>query len=536
MKVQNLKRVSTYLPSIFLSACFLLNPFFTAFSLAQTVPSQAIPCSYSNNFSNVEIEPSIPNLLPTTSQSAANCMAWQTFIALNWKADPNSPGKPDSTATASEFGNPETPNNIDPVVWETYKEASEMIGPNVAEKWESPQALPESFLQAEGIQDFAPASSFGFKPLTATSKFADGPDFVLDGNTQAFTNSWLTAQNQSLTFYEIRVNKDEYEYITDNQLAIPQNQKDCAEGGAGLSLPSNVDDKSCVNKVANYGADGAIEIKASWVELKDPSLYKKYKIAKAIIKEPDLDIAPREAVMGLVGLHIIHKVPNAQQFVWATFEHIDNAPNSTEISNKKLRDSYMYYNPQCDPSTDHYQCKENAQPKPSNNDPYSAPVQVVRLNAIPTSSNDTNSAVWADIRKSNNESVFLNYQLIDTMWPNANQTIEAGANTPLSSGGITSGTLNNYVANTTMETYFQDPKQQPKANNVFNPGGCLGCHVLAPVASTRAKKTQVSLSQSNIKALRTSSPSLAADYSFLFSTAKATRNSPQLHIDFSNER
>jgi hypothetical protein len=34
-----------------------------------------------------------------------------------------------------------------------------------------------------------------------------------------------------------------------------------------------------------------------------------------------------QATVGLVGLHIIHKYPGAAQFVWATFEQIDNSPD-----------------------------------------------------------------------------------------------------------------------------------------------------------------------------------------------------------------
>ncbi|MDJ0796851.1 MAG: hypothetical protein QNJ51_08425 [Calothrix sp. MO_167.B12] len=477
------------------------------------------------------------------NQSAVNCMAWQTFIALNWKADPENPGQPDMSATASEFGTPpETTNNINPVVWETYKEASEVIDPNIVANWKSPQALPKSFRLFKNATNLTPTSNFGFKVLSATSKFTDGPDFVLGETIQAFTSSWLTAQNQSLTFYEIRVNEDEYKYISTNTLAIPQNQKSCAKGEAGLNLPSGSansnQDKNCEGNEADYGSDGAIEIKAAWVELKDSSLYPKYKIAQAIIKQPD-GSAPRQAVMGLVGLHIIHKVPNAQQFVWTTFEHIDNAPSTQDISNQNLKSSYMYYNLNCNPETDHYKCEENSQPqnKKDPKDPYTAPVQVVRLNEIPSDSRNINQAVWSTLGDVNAQSVFLNYQLIDTMWPNLNQPIGPNATTPLSNGNIQSGYGSlNYVANTTMETYFQQPQQQPGSSNLFNPGGCLGCHVLAPIASATetGTKARLLLSLPNPTVTgKNSSTSLASDYSFIFSQAQAVANFLQTNSESS---
>jgi len=505
---------------------------FKPLAYGQTMPpSVAFNCN-SSGF-QVQITPTLPNNLPgfSLNQAGANCMAWQTFIALNWQADSNNPGQPNLSIPASQFGVPENPNNpnqpIHPVVWESYQEVSEVLKGDQARNWRSPQALPQSFRQFANIAKQAPTSRFGYKSLTATSKFTDGPEFVIDSTSQAFTSSWLTAQNQSLTFYEIRLNQDEYQYITKNTLYSPQSQQACANGAVGLNLPSgtagNNQDQDCQNNVTNYGADGAIEVKAAWVELKDSSLYPKYKIAQAIIQGPN-DPQPRQAVMGLVGLHIIHKVPNSQQLVWATFEHIDNAPSSSDIPNN-LQAYYTYYNPSCDPTTDYYQCKPNHQPLLSNTDPYTAPVQVVRLTSIPTLSKALNQAVWSTLKQVSSSSVFQNYQLIDTMWPKASQTIPPRATTPLSNGNIQSGTPNNYVANTTMETYFQLPSQQPNSPSLFTPGGCLGCHVLAPIASPSklGKKARIFLpSPTLIQAKRSTNASLASDYSFIFSQAQAS--------------
>jgi len=270
----------------------------------------------------------------------------------------------------------------------------------------------------------------------------------------------------------------------------------------------------------SYGSEGAIEIKAAWVELKDSSLYPKYKIAQAIVQGPN-DPQPRPAVVGLVGLHIIHKVSNAQQFTWATFEHIDNAPNRNEAASANK--SYLYFNAQCNPQTDHYQCKWNAEPQTpckvgqtSGCDPYTAAIQVVRLNAIPNSSSSLNSAVWTTLQALNSDSVYLNYQLIDVLWPNSSTNIPPNATTPLNTGNPQSGTPSNFVANTTMETYFQ---------KTFN---CLDCHKLAPIASPalQGKKARVFLTTSNAKPpLKATSNPLASDYSFLFQAAQTQSKS-----------
>lgn len=62
-----------------------------------------------------------------STQTEIDCSAWQAFIALNWKADPNPArnGYPDPAAQWASFG---TPGDISPKVWESYFEASAVFG------------------------------------------------------------------------------------------------------------------------------------------------------------------------------------------------------------------------------------------------------------------------------------------------------------------------------------------------------------------------------------------------------------------------
>jgi hypothetical protein len=57
-------------------------------------------------------------------QTGANCMAWQTFIALNWQADPARPGYPDPHAAPADFGKVNNPN---PTVWLSYADAASLF-------------------------------------------------------------------------------------------------------------------------------------------------------------------------------------------------------------------------------------------------------------------------------------------------------------------------------------------------------------------------------------------------------------------------
>ena len=45
---------------------------------------------------------------------------------------------------------------------------------------------------------------------------------------------------------------------------------------------------------------------------------------------------PLFALMGLVGLHVGHKTDSASQWLWSTFEHVDNFPTEADVASGKL--------------------------------------------------------------------------------------------------------------------------------------------------------------------------------------------------------
>jgi len=416
------------------------------------------------------------DIAANNSQANVNCMAWQDFIALNWQASPVT-CEADAVVPASKFGQP---NNTAPVVWETYKEASEVFQDN---------AVPPTAWCAErtgSVPHGGHSVPRNYKVLGAKL-------------TQPNTNgAWLTDQNGNLTLYEIRLNRDEFSYIDANQLYSAPIQQVFAKE-PGIDLPDGT------AKFAQYGKTGSMEFKASWVELPDPSKWRYFKTSKAYVVAADPKIPPRLVTVGLVGLHIIHKTAKAPQFVWATFEHVNNAPSTADIQNNTLLAWYTYYNRNCDPQTDHYHCSPNAQARPASpehsrfpqagTDPQGAAVQVVRENPINSTTVDDiaglNQWVWELIRQSNPKSVFLNYQLVDVSWSSAPASVPPGSNIPLTAGNPMPNPGAQKVANTTMETYVQSRNT------------CMDCHASAPIAA--ATKTKA----------------LASDYSFLFSRASA---------------
>ena len=242
------------------------------------------------------ISPTIPADVVITNQQYANCFAWQQFIGLNWvastttcAADPNVP--------SSMFGEP---NDTSPVVWETYKEASEVFLKNAVRPsdWCSPQPLPASFAKMK-VRNLKKTSEHGFKVLTATSKDADNPNLKLSDFTEAFTpGSWLTAQNTYITLFEIRMNQDEFNYIRDNKLYDATVQQTFVKN-PGINLP----DGSA--QFSQYGNIGSIELKAAWTQLDDSSLWPYFKTSRAYVVLPvgSHDSQARDSRIGRIAYH-----------------------------------------------------------------------------------------------------------------------------------------------------------------------------------------------------------------------------------------
>jgi hypothetical protein len=438
--------------------------------------------NFLNCFDLPEISPYLPGAPRLEAgvkmdQNIMNCFAWQEFIALNWRVSADHAGQPDMSVPASVFGEPGDPN---PVVWETYKEAYEVFLPNAVtpDPWGSEQAIPEL------CQDVAADSA---RDLPQISKFSDDAQ-VLDEFGQANSavsnpDAWLTAQNGHRAHYEVRMNEVEFDYIVEHEFynALKQYeavQQALEEGGPGIYFPLGTPDEA-----------GAIEIKAAWIELDNPGLINRYLTTQAYIydeqqEDPDCYVA----TMGLIGLHILQK--SNDQWTWATFEHIQNAPSIAEIARRDLLDVYRFWSPNC-----RIDCLPNRMP--TEGQPYDQPIQVVRVKDIADQGSwgnfkdnvaSLNAWMQDQIRGVNPNSVFQHYELVSIGWPTEIVPNDHVTTAPLPYQNIVPEAL----ANSVMETYFQ----QPSVN-------CSDCHSVAHIAPSSMDEK----------------PQWRSDYSFLLSRA-----------------
>ncbi len=178
----------------------------------------------------------------------------------------------------------------------------------------------------------------------------------------------------------------------------------------------------------------------------------------------------------LVGLHVAHKVSPFTEWVWSTFEQVDNVPPDPDITPKPTPPpgGYSFNNGTDTPKTSGgFDYKPPLQPVPS-----PSPVQVTRVNPIPStpqgaSTRDVN-AYFQQLLKG---TVWQYYQLVITQWPSnpgldAFVLMENGGVYPRDSGAAFPV---NGAVNTTQETYFQTP------NDAAGAGGnsCMSCHYRA---------------------------------------------------------
>lgn len=395
---------------------------------------------------NVPTEVTIPNPdpNPVNNRPAFDVFSWQTFIALCWPVDTGIRGVP---------LNPNDPNtllkatNTTPAVWTSYKDQWDLFGqgnntPSAWNSWTDPVNLCTN------------------QPVNHV--FGSAKSDMLPGEGNESLSVPLIDQRKNYALYEIRYNEVQYNFIVNNGLYFSKNlynyQK--AHGGA-VTMP-----------ISNPTTQGSILIKAAWKHLTSQDDLSRYYVINEVVYDPVTKTCKKE-MMGLVGLHIAQKVDQFGEWVWSSFEQVDNVPGA---ANAKA--PYTFNNGTNTPSTTNHGFANKPANKVLNPDSASrVPVQVVRLNEIPTTPAVGNTVDINKIYQAALSGTWLKYyQLVITQWPsNAGQFKQFTQNGiyPADCGGAFP--VNNCV-NVTMETYFQN------MNDAAGAGGnsCMSCHYQAP--------------------------------------------------------
>lgn len=423
------------------------------------------------------------------AQREFDILAWQAFLALNWPATPQ--GGPDRHKGLND--------NTSDRVWSSWRPAQTIFRPNGA----PPE--PWRYEQNEEI-DLTKAKAAWRQHVSNT-----------DENLQAFSGP-LVDQNGNWARYEVRMNNIEFQYLLKNKLYNLEGQAAYVNAGNPIDFPVNI-----------HGQNGAIEIKLAWKELPPADDRSRFFVRHVVatLSEPlqPSETAPptREFDAGLVGMHISMRTRSSPEWVWATFEQVDNLTPHTGGDGKQYKASFNNGDPNAQPINT--LPPRNAVIDPNTGYPIPAPpgttpttwiesltktpVQVVRIH-VPSQPglNEYDAALEQSTAALNTEvqgllrgagSVFQYYELIGTQWP-------LDTRVPAYAGGQGSAPesirfkmpgemVPVFLINTTMETYFQKgmqpagPLEQDDrladgappidSTPVVGTESCVGCHYSA---------------------------------------------------------
>jgi len=300
---------------------------------------------------------------------------------------------------------------------------------------------------------------------------------------QAFTYP-LVDQNGNMVHYEVLLNYDQFHYIFQNGLYNIDGQIAYSEKGKSANFPKGHNASLTT---------GAIELKMAWKVLTPEDPHQRYYVEDALIAGPARNC--KKAKVGLIGVHFSHKTEYNKQWIWATFEHVDNVRvnrlKQVKLQNGKtanLRPSFN--NPDC-PT-----CPVNVLNKDASGN--YTPVQVTRVIPIDKNTEQLNRQVQHILKKNN--SVFQYYELVGSQWPTDESIPPADPSQFSSDKNTAYEQIANkaggkphpvYLVNSIMETFMQYGNQKAQLQiqgfpfnetPVFGTESCIGCHYSAGIA------------------------------------------------------
>jgi hypothetical protein len=374
--------------------------------------------------------------LPALQQDF-DIFSWNSFIAASWPLGPGGKANPARKPGAGATGDNRT-------VWEGWRSVSNIFLPGgQTPTWSGAQEIPP-ICKAK----YRP----GMKLLTQIGKTPG----LLSETVQPFETGPLVDLNHAYSRFEIVVNHNMFDYILANSLYSQTGQK--AFTGP-VKFPCGGGNQL-----------GAIMVKAAWKVLGKGDDPHRFHTVRALVYTPRTVNPPVQEscvtqTAGLVGLHIAHKVNSAPQWVWSTFEQVDNDPTEAEVKSGMLRSHYSYYNPKC-PT-----CMVNkAPPRPWIPNQKSTPAsQVTRVDVLPGFATESaaarNQAARKLLRGVSAKSVWQYYHLVSTQWP----TDPGPGNCTATATDPLGNPAPQFLANTTLETYVQGTTPNVSSS-------CMECH------------------------------------------------------------
>ncbi|MDW6004030.1 hypothetical protein [Vibrio mangrovi] len=393
--------------------------------------------------------------------------SWQTFIALFW------PTEKAGHRLAPDLNRKGIPR------WNYWKESYQVYLADGSQPkgWNTPY-IPAGVCKNQSEVDMSRKLLYRTNKMNLTHHVT-----VANEVEQAFTYP-LVDQSGNVVRYEVLMNYDEFNYLLNNQLYNIDGQVAFAKGGKSVSFPKGDNDGLIT---------GAFELKLAWKVLTDNDPTERYYSFEAVVLEKDGNC--REVDVGLVGMHISHKTQNNKQWIWSTFEQVDNV-RTNGLDQVKLRNGKKaplvpsFNDPSCPSCPVNQLASYNAKGR-------QMPTQTTRVIPIDKNTEELNRQVQKMLTK--HHSVFQYYELVGTQWPTDESALPANPNQYNAPNDRALEQIDNkpggnpfpvFLINTTMETYMQRGNQEAQLQiqgfpfnqtPSFGTESCMGCHYSAGI-------------------------------------------------------
>lgn len=463
--------------------------------------------------------------LPTHLQRPADAswaamFAWEQFLALSRKADltPGHRGSPDSSLQLGESCGRQSAASCHPLVWQTYAHKVE-LRPN------GPLTTPWSQLGIPNYQNRAyqmpihrgTGDNQGAASWSLWNNL-DEDNEIGSCNVNSPFQSTNPHDPRELVLYQVKVNKDEYEYLRVNYGATQHkkgsrldkaqrqvasyinssaNPKHTYYQGAPTGASATCDcppDQAICLPCGGYGPtsaaypEGAIETKSAWRRLHPGEDASRFYTAPAVYYEYDAATQSyryNNGTFALIGLHIIRKLVNYPDFVFTTFEH-----NDLESSN------YEYYTIDDHGAQNGPLTRAIRQTGESNSQQNHRVLPAVEAYNRHYQQSVVPSTVWANYRLTGIQTQSINCQPASVPSPSPQETVGqrcTDAQNPVACLAVDPN-QNYFMANLVIESDpflnnfsgpgfggnpFKNCRNTVYNSKTYNNGGCKGCHGVA---------------------------------------------------------
>lgn len=389
-----------------------------------------------------DIDPATPSDYSSRATAYAELM-WQNFLALSFPAEIIDDGSnpPHPVPVPSDVDDLFT-SSSNPAVWSIWSDAHQLIPGDGSE--------PTMF----GSERLAPISC---------SPGGDVPvptyELIADEYVQADQMGPVVDQQGQYVRFAMTFNEHMHRYVVDNALYNLEGQAAFSDGGNEIDWPRGI-----FSPEIPGSQPGSIFVKATYKILTPEDDSSQFYTIRGFVYNAEggafgdqptvAESCQADVEMGLVALHITRRTNSAPQWLWATFEHIDNAPSYEQVIDGTFGPWNFFDTNTCPLENGKPSCAFNTQPpQPWNPDiADQSPTQIIRQFAIGEVAQQVNLAFQTTYL----DSIWSKYQLIDVQFPTVVKVVNAQTGlatiNPAYPDGVPSPT---YLTNSTIETYRQ---------------------------------------------------------------------------------